>query len=128
MKGVMRFGNRGKLSYKYERSYEILDRVGEVAYRLSRPQALTRVHNVFHVSQLGKYVSDPSHVLEIENIELDEQLTYEEVSKEILDTKVHKIRKGEVALVKVMWSKHEVEEATRETEASMHERHPHLFH
>ncbi|XP_074300648.1 uncharacterized protein LOC141631947 [Silene latifolia] len=61
------------------------------------------------------YVSDPSHVLEIESIELDEQLTYEEVPKETLDTKIRKIRNGEVALVKVLWSNHEVEEPTWET-------------
>ncbi|XP_074278053.1 uncharacterized protein LOC141601657 [Silene latifolia] len=124
----MRFGKRGKLSQKYVGPYEILDRVGEVAYRLALPPALARVYNVFHVSQLRKYVSDPSHVLEIENIELDEQLTYEEFPKEILDTKVRKTRNGEVSLVKVLWSNHEVEEATWETEASMREKYPHIFH
>ncbi|XP_074288497.1 uncharacterized protein LOC141613652 [Silene latifolia] len=59
MKGVMRFGKRGKLCQKYIGLYEITDRVGEVAYRLALPPALARVHNVFHVSQLRKYVSDP---------------------------------------------------------------------
>ncbi|XP_074292024.1 uncharacterized protein LOC141618858 [Silene latifolia] len=128
MKRVMRFGKRGKLSQKYIGPYEILDRVGEVAYRLVLPPALARVHNVFNVSQLRKYVSDPSHVLKIENIELDDQLTYEEIPKEILDTKVRKTRNSEVSLVKVLWSNHEMEEATWETEASMRENYPHLFH
>ncbi|XP_074292515.1 uncharacterized protein LOC141619398 [Silene latifolia] len=128
MKGVMRFGKRGKLSQKYVGPYDILDRVEEVAYRLALPPSLARVHNVFHVSQLRKYVSDPSHVLEIENIELDDQLTYEELPKEILDTKVRKTRNSEVSLVKVLWSNHDVEEATWETEASMRERYSHLFH
>ncbi|XP_074299371.1 uncharacterized protein LOC141630451 [Silene latifolia] len=128
MKGVMRFGKRCKLSQKYVGPYEILVRVGEVTYRLALPPALGRVHNVFHVSQFGKYVSDPSHILEIKNIELDEKLTYKEVPKEILDTKVRKTRKGEVALVKVLWSNHEVEEATWETEASTREKYLHLFH
>ncbi|XP_074278257.1 uncharacterized protein LOC141601851 [Silene latifolia] len=80
MKGVIRFGERGKLSQKY----------------------------------LRKYVSDQSYVLEIEN-ELDDQLTYEEVPTEILDTKVRKARNDEVSLVKVLWSNHEVEEATWKT-------------
>ncbi|XP_074298138.1 uncharacterized protein LOC141628956 [Silene latifolia] len=128
MKGVMRFGKHGKLSHKYLGPYEIYDRVGEVSYRLALPPALARVHNVFHVSQLRKYVSGPSHVLKIENIELDEQLTYEEVPKKILNTKVRKTRNGEVALVKVLWYNHEVEEATWEIDASMRERYPHLFH
>ncbi|XP_074263501.1 uncharacterized protein LOC141586228 [Silene latifolia] len=127
MKGVMRFGKRGKLSQKYVGPYDILERVKEVAYHLALPPALARVHYVFHVSQLRKYVSDPSHVLEIENIELDDQLTYVEVTKEILDTKVRKTRNGEVSLVKVLWSNHEVVEATWETEAFMREKYPHLF-
>ncbi|XP_074300082.1 uncharacterized protein LOC141631291 [Silene latifolia] len=56
MKGVMRFGKRGKLSKKFTGPYEILDRVGEVAYRLALSPALARVHNVFHVSQLRRKV------------------------------------------------------------------------
>ncbi|XP_074263513.1 uncharacterized protein LOC141586238 [Silene latifolia] len=125
--GVKRFGKPGKLSQKYVGPYDILDRVKEVAYRLALPPALARVHNVFHVSHLRKYRSDPSHVLEIENIELDDQLTYEEIPKEILDTKVRKTRNGEVSLVKVLWSNHEVVEATWEKEAFMREKYPHLF-
>ncbi|XP_074299739.1 uncharacterized protein LOC141630895 [Silene latifolia] len=126
-KGVMRFGKRGKLSQKFIGPYEILDRVGEVAYRLALPPALARVHNVFHVSQLWRYLSDPSHVLSPEVIEVDEQLSYLETPKEILDRKVRKTRNGETALVKVLWTNHNVEEATWETEASMRESYPHLF-
>ncbi|XP_074282940.1 uncharacterized protein LOC141607487 [Silene latifolia] len=106
MRGVMRFGKRGKLSQKFIGPYEILDRIGEVAYRLALPPSLDRVNNVFHVSQLRKYVNDPSYVLE------DESLTYAEVSKEILDRKVHKTKSGETILLKVLWSNHNVEEAT----------------
>ncbi|XP_074291745.1 uncharacterized protein LOC141618540 [Silene latifolia] len=74
MRGVMRFGKRGKLSQKFIGPYEILDRVRELAYRLALPPVLNRVHNVFHVSQLRKYISYPSHVLEVETIELDDAL------------------------------------------------------
>ncbi|XP_074299395.1 uncharacterized protein LOC141630483 [Silene latifolia] len=72
MRGVMRFGKKGKLSQKYIGPYQILDRVGEVAYHLALPPTLDRVHNTFHVSQLRKYVSDPIHVLELQHIEIDE--------------------------------------------------------
>ncbi|XP_074289364.1 uncharacterized protein LOC141614518 [Silene latifolia] len=88
------------------------DRIGEVAYRLAPPPALARVYNVFHVSQLRKYVSDPNLVLEVETVELDENLSYEEVAKEILDKKLRRNRNCEVILVKVLWSNHNVEEAT----------------
>ncbi|XP_074289065.1 uncharacterized protein LOC141614207 [Silene latifolia] len=99
--------------------YEILDRVGEVTYRLALPPALDCVKNVFHVSQLRKYASDPSNVLEAGTIELDEALTYVETPKEILDRKVRKIRHGETLLVKILWSNHQVEEATWEAEEAM---------
>ncbi|XP_074289025.1 uncharacterized protein LOC141614169 [Silene latifolia] len=102
MRGVMRFRKKEKLSPKYIGPYEILDRVGEVAYCLAVPPALDMVHNVFHVSQLRKYVSDPTHVLEPEHIAIDEQLSYVEELKEILDRKVRKTRNGETALVKVL--------------------------
>ncbi|XP_074304823.1 uncharacterized protein LOC141639644 [Silene latifolia] len=127
MRGVMRFGKRGKLSQKFIGPYEILDRVGEVAYRLALPPSLAKVHNVFHVSQLRRYVSDPSHILNHDIVEVDEQLSYVEMPKEILDRKVRKTRKGETALVKVLWTNHNVEEATWETETSMKEKYPHLF-
>ncbi|XP_074305006.1 uncharacterized protein LOC141639936, partial [Silene latifolia] len=103
------------------------DRVGEVAYRLALPPALDRVHNVFHMSQLIKYISDPSHVLEAEMIKLDDDLTYVERPKEILDQKVRKTRHGETIWVKVLWSNHIVEEGTWEADENMKERYPHLF-
>ncbi|XP_074297727.1 uncharacterized protein LOC141628488 [Silene latifolia] len=122
-----KFGKRGKLSQKFIGPYEILARVGEVAYWLTLPPSLDRVHNVVHVSQLRKYVSDSSHVLEVENIELDEALTYVEVPKKILDHKVRKKRNGETILLKVLWSNRNKEEATWEPEEAMRECYPHLF-
>ncbi|XP_074300142.1 uncharacterized protein LOC141631356 [Silene latifolia] len=127
MRGIMRFGKRGKLSKKFIGTYEILDRVGEIAYRLTLPPSLDRVHNVFHVSQLRKYVGDPSHMLKVENIELEEGLTYAEVPKEILDSKVRMTRNGETVLLMVLWSNHNVEETTWELEEAMRECYPHLF-
>ncbi|XP_074277601.1 uncharacterized protein LOC141601237 [Silene latifolia] len=127
MKGVMRFGKRGKLGQKYIGPYHILDRGREVAYRLTLPPALGRVHNVFHVSQLRKHVSDSTHVLEPEHVDIDEQLSYVEEPKEILDRKVRKTRNGETTLVKVLWSNHKVEEATWEAEAAMRDKYPSPF-
>ncbi|XP_074316997.1 uncharacterized protein LOC141653206 [Silene latifolia] len=127
MKGVMRFGKRRNLSQKYNGPYEILDRVGEVAYRLALPSSLARVHNVFHVSQLRKYVNDPTHVLAAETVEMDGNLSYLEVAKEILGRKVRKTRNGETALVKVFCYNHNVEEATWEAKAEMKDKYPHLF-
>ncbi|XP_074318990.1 uncharacterized protein LOC141655861 [Silene latifolia] len=73
------------------------------------------------------YVSDPTNVLAAEIVEMDENLSYVEVAKDILDKKVRKTRNGEIALVKVLWANHNVEEATWEAEAEIKEKYPHLF-
>ncbi|XP_074288779.1 uncharacterized protein LOC141613936 [Silene latifolia] len=75
-KGVMRFEKRDMLSQMFIGPYESLDRVGEVAYRLALPPAFDRVNNVFHVSQLRKYVSDPTYVLDPDHMEIDKQMSY----------------------------------------------------
>ncbi|KAL5563735.1 hypothetical protein UlMin_033482 [Ulmus minor] len=112
MKGVMRFGKRGKLSPRYIGPFEILEKVGRVAYRLALPLDLSSVHNVFRVSMLKKYVPDPTHVLEHEPIEVHEDLTYEEQPVQILDRKEKTLRNKAIPLVKVLWRNHKVEEAT----------------
>ncbi|XP_059654861.1 uncharacterized protein LOC132301640 [Cornus florida] len=76
-KGLMRFGKSGKLSPRFIGSFKILDRVGEVAYRLVLPPQMDRVHNVFHVSMLRKYEPDPSHVLDWVDVIIDEDVSYE---------------------------------------------------
>ncbi|KAL5537439.1 hypothetical protein UlMin_045822 [Ulmus minor] len=127
MKGVMRFGKKGKLSPRYIGPFEILERIGKVAYRLALPPELSPVHNVFHVSMLRRYVSDPSHVLENEPIEVHEDLTYEEQPVQILDQKDKTLRNKVISLVKVLWRNHKVEEATWEREDEMRTKYPHLF-
>ncbi|KAL5544363.1 hypothetical protein UlMin_008147 [Ulmus minor] len=112
MKGVMRFGKKGKLSPRYIGPFEILERIGKVAYRLVLPPELSSVHNIFHVSMLRKYVSDPSHMLENESIQVHEDLTYKEQPVQILDLKDKTLRNKVIPLVKVLWRNHKVEEAT----------------
>ncbi|XP_021730517.1 uncharacterized protein LOC110697459 [Chenopodium quinoa] len=123
----MRFGKKGKLSPKYIGPYEIIRKVGKVAYKLDLPNELERVHNVFHVSQIRKYVPDVTRVLQPETIEMDENLTYEERPVKILDTKVRSTRNKDVGIVKVIWSNHKTEEATWKAEADMRKRYPELF-
>ena len=62
-KGILRFRKRGKLSSRYIGPYEIVSKVGSVAYKLKLPPELSKIHDTFHVSMLRKYISDPSHVL-----------------------------------------------------------------
>ena len=63
-RGVIRFGKRGKLSLRYIGPFEVLERVGPVAYRLALPPSLSCVHEVFHVSMLRKYTPDPTHIVD----------------------------------------------------------------
>ena len=62
----MRFGIQGKLCPRFVGPFEILEKIRDVAYRLPLPLAFAQIHNVFHVSMLRKYVSDPSHIVEYE--------------------------------------------------------------
>ncbi|XP_070675714.1 uncharacterized protein [Malus domestica] len=123
-RGVVRFGKRGKLSPRYIRPYEITERIGEVAYRLELPPELSKVHNVFHVSMLRHHISDPSHVIPPQPLEINPDLTYDEEPVTILDWKDKVLRNKTVSLVKVLWRNHSVEEATWETEDRMREMYP----
>ena len=99
----------------------------EVAYRLAFPPALSRLHDVFHVSMLKKYLHDRSHVLSYESLNVDLKLTYEEKLVKILDRKDKVLHYKTMPLVKILWSNHVVEEATWEMEEDMRKKYPELF-
>ncbi|KAM2854340.1 hypothetical protein FF1_024799 [Malus domestica] len=111
-RGVVRFGKKGKLSPRYIGPYEITERIGEVAYRLELPLKLSKVHTVFHVSMLQHYVSDPSHVIPPQPLEINPDLAYDEEPVTILDWKDKVLRNKTVSFVEVLWRNHLVEEAT----------------
>ena len=74
-KGVMRFGKKGKLSPRYMGPFQILQRIGKTAYELALPPSMDKVHPVFHVSMLRKYLYDESHILEPQTIEIRRDLS-----------------------------------------------------
>ncbi|WMV20097.1 hypothetical protein MTR67_013482 [Solanum verrucosum] len=127
MKGVMRFGKKGKLSPWYIRPYRISKRMGNVVYELELPQELAAVHPVFHISMLKTCMGDPSLIIPTENIEIKDSLSYEKIPVQILDRQVRKLRTKEVASVNVLWKNQFVEEATWKAEEDMKKRYPHLF-
>ncbi|XP_038896450.1 uncharacterized protein LOC120084710 [Benincasa hispida] len=114
MKGILRFGKKGKLSSRFIGPFEVLEQVGPVAYRLALPLALSPVHNVFHVSMLRKYVTDPSHVVDYEALQLNDNLSYEEKPIQILAREVKILRHQEIAFVKVLWQNNQFKEAGSE--------------
>ncbi|WMV18375.1 hypothetical protein MTR67_011760 [Solanum verrucosum] len=119
MKGVMRFGKKGKLSPRYIGPYKISKRIGKVAYELEIPQELAVVHLVFYASMLKKCMGDPSLIIPTEDIGIKDNLSYEEILVQILDRQVRKLRTKEVASIKVFWKNQFIEEATWEAEEDM---------
>ncbi|XP_043692930.1 uncharacterized protein LOC122643370 [Telopea speciosissima] len=122
----MRFSKKGKLSPRYIGPYEILVKVGLMAYRLALPPSLDGVHNVFHVSMLQKYVHDPSHILSQEPPKLAADMSYKEQPEKILDSKVVNLRNRPILYVKVKWCNHTEEEASWEVEVEMRAEYPSL--
>ena len=127
MKGVVRFGKKGKLNPRYVGPFEILEKIGPVAYRLALTPEFADVHDVFHVSMLRKYVADPTHVLDQPPIALEKNLQYEERPVRIMDTRVKQLRSKVIPLVKVWWENQSTGEATWEKESDMRQKYPHLF-
>ncbi|XP_019228682.1 PREDICTED: uncharacterized protein LOC109209799 [Nicotiana attenuata] len=101
MKRVMRFGKKCNLISKFIGPFEVLERVGEVAYRLDLPPILAELHLVFYVYILWRYNEDKSHVLDFRTTYLEENLDYIEEPVAILDRQVRKLRPKETALVEV---------------------------
>ena len=87
-----------------------------MAYRLDLPPQLSSVHNVFHVSQLKKCLQVPDHVIHVEEIELEPDLTYSEYPIKVLDQKDRVTHKRTVKFYKVQWNQHTEDEATWESE------------
>ena len=98
--------------------------VGPLAYRLVLPPEFEKIHNVFHVSMLKRYRSDPLHVVSSETIELRSDLTYVEEPVEILAREVRELRNKRIPLVKVLWKNHKTVEATWESEEAMRQQYP----
>ncbi|KAA0050376.1 ty3-gypsy retrotransposon protein [Cucumis melo var. makuwa] len=102
IKDVLRFEKKGKLSPRFVGPFEILERIGPVAYRLALPPSFSAVHDVFHVSMLRRYVADPTHVVDFEPLRINENLSYEEQPVEILAREVKMLRNRGISLVKVL--------------------------
>ena len=111
-RGVVRFDKRGKLSPRFIGPFEILERIGTVAYRLALPPSMTDVHEVFPVSMLRKYTPDPAHVVDWGQIEVDTNETFEEGPVCIIDSRDQVLRCKTVRLVRVLWKHYGVEEST----------------
>lgn len=125
-KRIVRFAVKVKLRPHFIGSYEIIKRIGLVAYRFVLPSIFGNFHILFQVSQLRKYVFDSKLMIHQEEVILNSDLTYEEKSEAILDQKVQEIKNKSKTSVKVSWSYHGPKEATWELEDQIKEKYPEL--
>ncbi|GKB63390.1 putative nucleotidyltransferase, ribonuclease H [Tanacetum coccineum] len=126
-RGVKRFGIKGKLSPRFIGPFEILERIGEVSYRLALPPQLSHVHDVFHVSLLRGYHYHPLHVASYPFDQIQPDMSLSEEPESILDRQERVMRNKVIPFVKILWKNHPEREATWETEESMRASYPHFF-
>ena len=127
MKGIQRFGVKGKLAPRYVGPFLIIEQCGPVAYRLKLPTQLSVVHNIYHVSQLRKCLRVPEKVIDVEKFQLEPNLVYSEQPIKIVDFKTRVTRNQTSNFYKVQWSNHSEREATWETEEFLKSKCPALL-
>ncbi|GKD31665.1 putative reverse transcriptase domain-containing protein [Tanacetum coccineum] len=126
-KGVVRFGKKGKLAPRYVGPFEILERIGLVAYRLRLPEELSSVHDTFHVLNLKKCLADANLHVPLDEIKVDKTLRFVEEPVEIMEREIKKLKRRNIALVKVRWNSKRGPEFTWEHEDQMRNKYPQLF-
>ncbi|GJT16867.1 hypothetical protein Tco_0875573 [Tanacetum coccineum] len=100
-KEVIHFGKRGKLNSRYVGPFKVLEKVGEVAYKLELPEELSRVQNTFHVSKLKKCHADEPLAVPLDGLHFDDKLHFIEEPVRIIDRKVKRLKQSRIPLVKV---------------------------
>ncbi|GKC50079.1 retrotransposon protein, putative, ty3-gypsy subclass [Tanacetum coccineum] len=103
-KGVICFGKKVKLAPRFVGPFEIIEKVGPVAYRLDFPKELDNVHDTFHVSNLKKCLADPTLQVPLDKIQVDAKLNFVEEPVKILEREIKKLKRSRIAIVKVQWN------------------------
>jgi hypothetical protein len=127
MKGVKRFGVKGKLAPRYIGPFPILEKCGSMAYKLDLPPSLAGVHDIFHVSQVKKCLKAPVDIVLPEVTPLEADFSYPEHPINVLDQKDRVMRLKTIKFFKIQWSNHSEEEATWESEDFLRSRHPDII-
>ncbi|KAD4180288.1 hypothetical protein E3N88_28879 [Mikania micrantha] len=126
-KGVVRFGKKGKLAPRYVGPFEILERIGPLAYKLKLPVELSNVHDTFHVSNLKRCLADHDVQIPLEDIQVQNNMQFIERPVEIMDHGVKKLKRSRIPIVKVRWEGKRGAEFTWEREDQMKLKYPQLF-
>nr|GEX32035.1 putative reverse transcriptase domain-containing protein [Tanacetum cinerariifolium] len=126
-KGVIRFGNRGKLSPRYIRPFKILSRIGPVEYKLDLPREFHGIHNTLHVSNLKKCLADEELVIPLDEVKIDDRLHLIEEPVKIMDREVKQLKQRRIPIVKVRWNSKRRPDYTWERGDQMWKKYMHLF-
>ena len=131
IKRLTRFGKRGKLSPRFVGPFEVIEKINPVAYRLELPEEMSRVHNVFHVSQMKPWVeeegTDRVPLVPAREADISEDLTYEAKPIRIVDKQMRKLRSKMIPQVRIQWDDQAGKQDSWENEDEMRKAYPYLF-
>ncbi|GKC64493.1 hypothetical protein Tco_1097091 [Tanacetum coccineum] len=126
-KGVVHFGKRGKLNPRYVGPFKVLEKVGEVAYKLELPEELSRVYNTFHVSNLKNCHADEPLAVPLDELYFDDKLQFVEEPVKITEREVKRLKQSRIPLVKVRWNSMRGPEFTWERKDQFRKKYLHHF-
>ncbi|GJW77291.1 putative reverse transcriptase domain-containing protein [Tanacetum coccineum] len=125
---VIHFGKGwGKLNPRYVGPFKVLEKVGSVAYKLELPQELSRVHNMFHISNLKKCYADEPLAIPLDGLHIDDKLHFIKEPVEIIDCEDKRLKQSRILIIKVRWNSRSGPEFTWEREDQFWKKYPHLF-
>ena len=129
---MTRIGKKRKLGPRYIGPFTIVKKIGEVAYKLALPPSMSRIHDVFHLSQLKKFYRESDDkpnplIVPVSEVNLEEDLTFPAKPVKVLDTQERLLRWKRIPMVKILWKGHKGTKESWETEAEMRQRFPSLF-
>ncbi|GJR40111.1 putative reverse transcriptase domain-containing protein [Tanacetum coccineum] len=123
-KRVVRFGKQGKLNPRYYGPFKVLERVGDVAYKLELPEELSRVQNMFLVSNLKKCYADEPLAVPLDGLHFENKLQFVEEPVEIMDREVKRLKQSRIPIIKVRWNSRRGPEFTWEREDQFWKKYP----
>jgi hypothetical protein len=126
-KSTIKFGKNAKLAPRYVGPFEVLEVVNPVAYRIALPPALARMHNVFHVSYLKKFVIHHEHMIDWKLLQVREPRVVEVITLKILEVRKLRLQNREVTQCKVQWDQYTEDNATWEDYHDIFQKYPYLF-
>ncbi|GKA99817.1 hypothetical protein Tco_0827811, partial [Tanacetum coccineum] len=111
----------------YVGPFNVLEKVGSVAYKIELPQELSRVHNTFHVSNLKKCYANEPLAVPLDGLHFDDKIQFVEELVEIMDREVKRLKRSRILIIKVRWNSRRGLEFTWEREDQFQKKYPHLF-